>query len=462
MSMGIENLRQRLSVILFDHIKKELPKVEVEIIKEHQSVVDSLTHLGGSRSTQSERREFLLKVAETFRNLVQRADNGSYKHDFFGKGDKERQLATGDNIKRLRASVVYLNDQFASQMRQFGHKFRIEETDKTIGTNPSDESHEPRLNDDYKKAHHLQKPMEYKAAIEWAEGQLVIDRGHELSGHSNAELVGTLFQTQSEHWAELSKAHLSRMATLCESFTQAAIHYAVGSADDVATKLLRRHLVPKLQQRHEAAEFELQQLLLDLADMPQTSNQEFSKQCREALAKEIQGNLRQDLSGASVELTSGKNGEQGKSVISSAMLALKWVSGNLNRNPDKLTAENALVALLVYYKVRMLRGNPRHFTYPALSSRFNTRKIPCVKRIADPDTFFIDALRLPHPKHHHPSRRAPHAARPRRRPAALGAREPLLGGRHRGDRSRARAYHAGAGAPGRAPGQARAREEGIS
>jgi hypothetical protein len=56
---GIVALQDKLSKLLFDHLKQELPKLEEELTKELKSVTSKLKTLGQRRGSPAEQRRFL-------------------------------------------------------------------------------------------------------------------------------------------------------------------------------------------------------------------------------------------------------------------------------------------------------------------------------------------------------------------------------------------------------------------
>jgi hypothetical protein len=55
----IESLRARLSELLFEHIKKELPDLRTELDKKLVDTTKELQRLGAQRSTVDEQRQYL-------------------------------------------------------------------------------------------------------------------------------------------------------------------------------------------------------------------------------------------------------------------------------------------------------------------------------------------------------------------------------------------------------------------
>ncbi|KAK1070387.1 hypothetical protein LTR48_009474, partial [Friedmanniomyces endolithicus] len=120
--VGIESLRNRLSQMLYKHLKAELPSLQKELNEQHSEVVIDLEKLGEKRTTTREQRRFLMKLSQEYQDVVKAAVNGQYEHNFFGTLDPDTSIDDEGNMRRIRAVVQYLNMQFASAMREFGHK----------------------------------------------------------------------------------------------------------------------------------------------------------------------------------------------------------------------------------------------------------------------------------------------------------------------------------------------------
>jgi hypothetical protein len=142
---GILTLRNKLSKLLFKHLKKELPTLQADLNSKHSKTMEDLELLGEKRSTVAEQKRFLMSVATSYQAIVTSAVDGHYEHPFFVPIDTSGGFDVPANMRRLRAAVQHLNLKFASQMRQYGHKFRIWAGDGHAGTNSKKDLPEPPL-----------------------------------------------------------------------------------------------------------------------------------------------------------------------------------------------------------------------------------------------------------------------------------------------------------------------------
>ncbi|KAK7212354.1 hypothetical protein V2G26_019532 [Clonostachys chloroleuca] len=116
--VGVPALRIRLQKILTDHIRREFPKVKVDIRKKLQEAEKALRVLGPKRQTAQEQSQFLTDIASEFQDLANSASRAQYvQSDFFGE------------VARRRLATVAVNrgEVFAEIMTDMGHEFNFVE-----------------------------------------------------------------------------------------------------------------------------------------------------------------------------------------------------------------------------------------------------------------------------------------------------------------------------------------------
>jgi len=116
-SVGITALRARLSKILFNQVRVELPILAEDIQREAASNEVRLAKIGPSRATEQERRIFLAELSQSFQIICRDAVRGDYEHAFF-QDDK-----TGE--KRLCATIMNMHFVFAEVLRADGARWKI-------------------------------------------------------------------------------------------------------------------------------------------------------------------------------------------------------------------------------------------------------------------------------------------------------------------------------------------------
>jgi len=121
-SVGIAALRTRLSKILFNQIRVELPLLVDDIQREVASNEAQLGKIGPSRATEHEQRVFLAELSQSFQIICRDAVRGDYEHTFFQDDE------SGE--KRLCATIMNMHFAFAEELRTDGAKWKI--TDEAV------------------------------------------------------------------------------------------------------------------------------------------------------------------------------------------------------------------------------------------------------------------------------------------------------------------------------------------
>lgn len=117
-----ESLRKRLTGLVNDHLKKDLPDLKKELDKKWQETDVELSRFGEKRSTISEQRLYLMRISMTVYDILKSAIQGHYENSFFGLVDARAAVDAPTNVQRTRAAIQYLNLRFAERVRRCGHK----------------------------------------------------------------------------------------------------------------------------------------------------------------------------------------------------------------------------------------------------------------------------------------------------------------------------------------------------
>jgi hypothetical protein len=176
--LGVGKLRERLSKVLLDHIKSELPALTREIHDILDESQQTLAKLGDHRGTAEHQRLYLLKHSQQFTTICRASCDGIYEDSFFG------DLAGRESrARRFRAVVLVhnLNLAFAEKVRLEGQQINLR------GNGLHGKSDE---------------------ATSWVRDTLICSRGRELPGTFSPMLIGDLFRVQSKPWVEISQIHL--------------------------------------------------------------------------------------------------------------------------------------------------------------------------------------------------------------------------------------------------------------
>lgn len=118
-NLGITHLRQRLSVVLFEQIKAELPRLIEDIEAGISSCRHGLEKLGPARLTLDDQRRFLVDLSGDFQSLCDAATKGDFEQDFFA----DPSLFD----RRLSAMVANRGVEFEEDIRTEGAQWKIVE-----------------------------------------------------------------------------------------------------------------------------------------------------------------------------------------------------------------------------------------------------------------------------------------------------------------------------------------------
>lgn len=202
-NVGIDALRVRLSHLLFEHVKNELPRLQKELESALQAARSELKTLGTTRSTAEECRAFLTQLNMECYEICRAAVDGNYEHRHFNLVSDAAESFSASTaatvpFRRLRACVQINNSQFSETLEAKGHKYGI-------GSHSSSKSSSPRA-------------LSRKEAMVWVGRKLQRARGTELIGNFNPQVIGELFWEQSEPWDQMARAHVEKINKGCEMF----------------------------------------------------------------------------------------------------------------------------------------------------------------------------------------------------------------------------------------------------
>lgn len=286
--VGIDSLRDRLRVLIFEHIKRELPQLRRELEVMLKETTRNLKAMGTRRSTAAECKEYLSSFSNEFQAICKAAVDGHYEGKYFTKYASSRHskklfdITVPSTYCRVRAVVQSLNTEFSKNMHESGHKYEIdweddsdsEEDNNDVPPPPdaeeSEESEEGDSSSDedelpYSTDGHEPIPMTNKQAIKWVHHLLVRTRGKELVGSFNPLLIGELFWEQSANWGGIAAEHSQQISDICSMFLGTLLDDKC--PQDVRSRIWES-IADKLRVRKEEADVELEKLLDDLRNYP--------------------------------------------------------------------------------------------------------------------------------------------------------------------------------------------------
>ncbi|CAK4030316.1 hypothetical protein B0A54_07101 [Lecanosticta acicola] len=349
--VGISALCNRLSQMLFKHLRFELPGLRKEVNEKYKETGHELDLLGDKRSTVSDQRRFLMTVSNEFQDIVRAAVTGHYEHDFFGDLDPGEPVSHESNMRRLRAVVQHQNSQFATVMRKYGHKYEIvnEDDELTVAsvTEPVPASAQlVDLDEGYAEFAFLQFEVSREDEVKRVRKIMVRSRGRELPGAFNPSLISQLFWNQSANWKIMAEYHVNQVAAAMNDFVKAAIGFCV--SEDVADRLQAHKVDAALAQRLEDAKAELYRVLEDTKHHPITYDPVYASIVQTMRHKRHATRLDELVDRAETTVYNGSNKSHEKylspAVVRSGMDSL------MERDMDKTSAEEALDSQQAYYK----------------------------------------------------------------------------------------------------------------
>ena len=251
--LGVENLRSRLSKVLLAQIAAELPSLIDEIEVKSSACRDRLARLGKPRATLAEQQLYLFQLSQSFQSLVKAAVDGTYNHPFFGDARSEPGYQ-----KRIRAVVQNLNQDFADDIAERGHRREITESNDRVRISV--------------EVIFLSRD-EY---IDHVKDLMKRTRSRELPGTFNPMIVSDLFLEQSAPWDAITRNHVDKVWNAARQFLG---HVGAYVADGTTSKALFREIFePALSQLLEILKEKTTELLKPhQKSHPITYNQDFSE-----------------------------------------------------------------------------------------------------------------------------------------------------------------------------------------
>ncbi|CAG9981248.1 unnamed protein product [Clonostachys byssicola] len=272
-SLGIKNLRSRLSKLLVQQIAIELPALITEIETKSSWCISQLNQMGKPRESMEEKRAYLVQLSQSFQRLVTAATEGTYNDKFFAD-------ATTGFDRRLRAVVQKLSIAFSAEMRENGRGYIVSSKCKPAGCKARVVTHD-------------QLCEEVMDLVEKT-------RGRELPGLLNPMIISDLFRKLSSPWEDIASSYVENVWKATQTFLSHALKAVtdIGTAEAILNVALR----PKLARIRENLHSKLNELLQPHREgHPITYRDNFEEGLRkdifaeEAISSAIEGKLRQYL-----------------------------------------------------------------------------------------------------------------------------------------------------------------------
>ena len=360
--VGIDSLRNRLSQLLFDHIKQELPRLREELEEALADASSQLETMGNRRITAQDCRAYLMQLSLDYRDICKAAVGGNYEGKYFRHDtDETFSVVSSITIRRLRAVVQYMNTSFSDTLRTKGHKYQITHSQGRGSIDVADKAPSETQEMSTSSEHsdmpsksptpESNEPIRLSKAqsLNWVLEALTRTRGKELSGNFNPLLIGELFWEQSSNWYQLAVDHSETVAKVCSLFVKQLLEEKCPK--DVQSRLWSYQIQDALKSRSQAAFDELDRIMEDIKNYPINYNHYYT----DTIKKRRQDRVRESLADRIKSATTHAHLEGSNSTHTSASIDVDQIIGSYSEriDPDmeKHTCEEALDCLFSIYKV---------------------------------------------------------------------------------------------------------------
>lgn len=220
--VGVPALKTYLADILYDHVLKEFPHLVNEIRTKVSETRLHVIALGESRTTPSEQRHFLTRIANQYQINNTDALRGTYSSTLKAK-----------DPQKLRMHIAVENAELASTMHAEGHTYTFksiedmqdeteegaaEDTQMKMNEDENGEGYNDddlgsdlggrALGSDVASNDDQDEADEHDDIYRWIETEYQTSRGAELPGTVNPAVLESLFRQQASSWGKIAEDYL--------------------------------------------------------------------------------------------------------------------------------------------------------------------------------------------------------------------------------------------------------------
>lgn len=344
LDVGIDSLREKLSGILFRHIKQELPKLDADLNDALADSKQQLSLLGKRRSTPEDCREYLMQLSLNFHTVCGAAVKGQYEGPHFGY-DSTEDFTTDSRsaVRRLRAMVQSMNAKFSKNLRKLGHTYYIDRSEDIDTEDLNKDILVPVAN--------RTEPvtLSHTDSLRWVLKALTRNRGRELQGNFNPLIIGELFWEQSSRWEAIAADHIEDVVDVCRQFLIDLLGDLCPK--DVQSRLTSSYIGEAIRSRREEAIAELGKMLVDLHGFPMNYNHYYTDTVEKCRMQRDRQTLADCVENATTDYTVPHYDEHHLAQKVDIATLCKEFSQSRNPNMDIYSCESALDGLIAIYKV---------------------------------------------------------------------------------------------------------------
>ncbi|KAI9725706.1 MAG: hypothetical protein M1834_009752 [Cirrosporium novae-zelandiae] len=343
---GIDSLRLRLSSLLFEHVKQELPNLQEDLEKALNDAKKQLDVMGDRRTTPADCRIYLTQLSLDYYEICKAAVGGHYEGDYFHRGTGQPfSLTLPSTIRRVRAVVQFMNTKFSDNIRTNGHKYYIDMEEELSDASQSTTFSSKHLDLISKKPVIMFKDT----ALEWVSQAIIRTRGKELIGNFNPLLISELFWEQCSNWHQLAVGHVDQVAAICREFLN--ILLTDKCPKDVRSRLWSAQVEDVLKIRHKAALQELDRIMEDIRSYPINYNHYYTDVINKRRQERQKKNLADCVNNATTHVLLPECQSNHTSAIVDIDSAVKGYTQQVDPDMEKFSCEEALDCLFAIYKV---------------------------------------------------------------------------------------------------------------
>lgn len=349
-TVGIVTLRTRLSMLLFEHVKQELPKLRQDLENALYDTKSQIDVLGTRRSTPADCKAYLTQLSLDILEVAKAAVDGHYETDYFHHATTQEDFddpAPLVSITRIRAVVQNLNTEFAEYFRKNGHKYHIDlDRDGLLPFDP--ESAEGYIN--FSTAPPIRMSKDH--ALSWVANVLARTRGRELVGNFNPLLVGELFWEQASKWRLLAEDHVESVASQCSEFYKTLLRDKCPR--DIEARLWDTVIHDTLRDRTAEATVELNKMMADVDEYPINYNHYYTDTIKRRRQNRQRATLAESVKKAT-KSTVDHYDHDGQPITNTTMdmdQIVESFSTYSEANMENFSCQEALDCLFAIYKVQ--------------------------------------------------------------------------------------------------------------